>query len=510
MPTPLTSSAVTSVNFVNVNTIDSLLTGKRWVNPLISYSFPNRESWWSTDESLGYGAQLGIGEPWQIETDWLTSNDQVNFERALQQWANVANIAFTKIIETANEVGDIRVAYTKDSDELTLAWSYLPGSSVRSGDIWVNTLGLLNAQDWNPGTISFETILHEIGHTLGLKHPFFNSDKPDAATLPTSLDSIINTLMSYTYKDLEGVEGNEFSFHPTTPMVLDIAAIQYIYGANTSFHSGNDTYRYSDTGAYHEALWDAGGIDAILYSGAAPTFVNLNPIHGSFIGQPVFVQSNGVNVGKPVPNMWIAKGTIIENAITGTGNDILIGNGIANLLDGNLGIDTVLISANLAQYAVNKVANQSYDVTENSNTSNQDQLNNIERLVFNDAKLALDLDGHAGRVAKLLGAVFGASFVSNQEYVGIGLIEADRLEYQQLADYALSARGFTNHDKLVTTLWANLFGNVPSEIEKAPYIKMLDNGEISTGSLTIIAAESTANLQNINLIGLTESGIAYI
>lgn len=54
--------------------------------------------------------------------------------------------------------------------------------------------------------------------------------------------------MSYTYKDLEGVEGNEFSFHPTTPMVLDIAAIQYIYGANTSFHSGNDTYRYSDTG----------------------------------------------------------------------------------------------------------------------------------------------------------------------------------------------------------------------------------------------------------------------
>ena len=328
--------------------------------------------------------------------------------------------------------------------------------------------------------------------------------------MPTSLDSIINTLMSYTYKDLEGVEGNEFSFHPTTPMVLDIAAIQYIYGANTSFHSGNDTYRYSDTGTYHEALWDAGGIDAILYSGAAPTFVNLNPIHGSFIGQPVFVQSNGVNVGKPVPNMWIAKGTIIENAITGTGNDILIGNGIANLLDGNLGIDTVLISANLAQYAVNKAANQSYDVIENSNTSNQDQLNNIERLVFNDAKLALDLDGHAGRVAKLLGAVFGASFVSNQEYVGIGLIEADRLEYQQLADYALSARGFTNHDKLVTTLWANLFGNVPSEIEKAPYIKMLDNGEISTGSLTIIAAESTANLQNINLIGLTESGIAYI
>lgn len=510
MPTPLISGAVTSVNSANINTIDSLLAGKRWVSSSISFSFPDRESWWSTNENLGYGAQSGTGEPWQIETDWLTSNDQVNFKYALQQWANVANISFTQILETADNVGDIRVAYAKDPDELTLAWSYLPGSSVRSGDIWANTLGLLNAQDWNPGTISFETILHEIGHTLGLKHPFYNSDKPDAAILPTSLDSIIDTLMSYTYRDLEGVEGNEFSFHPTTPMVLDIAAIQYIYGTNTGFHSGNDTYHYSETGTYHEALWDAGGVDTILYSGAAPTSVNLNPAQGSFIGQPVLVQSNGVSVGKSVPNIWIAKEVIIENAITGTGNDILIGNGVGNFLDGSVGIDTVLISGNLAQYAVNKVINQSYTVTEYSNTSNQDQLNDIERLVFNDAKIALDLDGHAGWVAKLLGAVFGASFVSNQEYVGIGLIEADRIEYSQLAGYALSARGFTNHDKLVTTLWVNLFGDVPSETEKSPYIKMLENGEVSVDSLAIIAAESTANLQNINLIGLTESGIGYI
>ncbi|GKS69112.1 peptidase M10 serralysin C terminal [Nitrosomonas sp. PY1] len=510
MPTPLTSSDVTSVNFTSINTIDSLLAGKRWVNPSISYSFPDRESWWSTDENFGYGAQSGTGEPWQIETTWLTSNDQVNFERALQQWANVANVTFNKIIETANEVGDIRVAYTKDPDELTLAWSYLPGSSVRSGDIWANTLGLLNIQDWNPGTISFETILHEIGHALGLKHPFYNSDKPDAATLPTSLDSITSTLMSYTYKDLEGVEGNEFSFHPTTPMVLDIAAIQYIYGANTSLYSGNDTHHYSDTGVYHETLWDPSGIDTILYSGAAPTYIDLNPAHGSFIGQPVFVQSNGVNVGKPVPNLWIAEGAIIENAVAGTGNDILIGNGIANSLDGNLGIDTVLISGNLTQYTINKTANLSYAVVENNNATNQDQLSNIERLTFSDAKLALDLDGRAGWVAKLLGAVFGASFVSNQEYVGIGLVEADRLEYQQLADYALSAKGFTDYEKLVTTLWANLFGNMPPEAEKSFYIGMLENHEISTGNLAIIAAESAANLQNINLIGLTESGVAYI
>ncbi len=511
MPTPLVSSPVTSVNPANINSIDSLVGGKRWLNATISYSFPDRNSWWSTDEQIGYGAQTSDGEPWQSETTWLTSKDQVNFEYALQQWANVANITFTRIFESENAVGDIRAAYTKDPSELTLAWSYLPGSSVRAGDVWVNTLGLLNAQDWNPGTISFETVLHEIGHTLGLKHPFYDADKPTAAVLPDSQDDITHTLMSYTYRNLEGEEGNEFSFHPTTPMVLDIAAIQYIYGANTSFHAGNDTYNYSESGTYHETLWDAGGTDTIQYIGATPASLNLNATLSSFVGQPIYAQSNGVNIGNPIPNLWIAEGVTVENAVGGGGNDVLIGNAAANLLDGNIGIDTVIIPANLAQYSINKISNQSYRTEEISNASNQDQLNSIERLKFNDVKLALDLDNHAGWVTKLLGAVFGSGLVSNQEYVGIGLLEADNQnDYQLLANYALNAKGLINHEQIVTTLWTNLFGKSPSDAEKSLYLNMLDSGEISTAGLTIIAADSTVNTENINLVGLAQHGIAYI
>jgi len=39
---------------------------------------------------------------------------------------------------------------------------------------------------------------------------------------------------------------------------------------------------------------------------------------------------------------------------------------------------------------------------------------------------------------------------------------------------------------------------------------MLDSGEISTAGLTIIAADSTVNTENINLVGLAQHGIAYI
>lgn len=512
MTTPYVSSSVTDINPANINVIDSLLGDLRWAGATISYSFPasNSPLYWSTDPSRGYGAPFGDGEPWNSAAKSLTSRDQSNFELALQQWANVANVNFTKITETPNEVGDIRAAYSEDPDEFTLAWSYLPGSSVRAGDIWVNTFGLLNFQEWDPGTISFETILHEIGHTLGFKHPFLKPKDTTTATLPVTLDKTIYTLMSYTYANLEGDKGNEFSFHPTTPMLLDIAAIQYLYGANNNYHAGNDTYVYYESNTYHETIWDAGGTDTIQYAGTVSTRIDLNPTAASFIGQPVYVQSNGVNLGSPVPNVWIADGALIENAITDQGDDYLIGNNSSNTLDGGSGIDTVQMESQRDHYTLHK-APDGYIITDNLNPGNQDMLVAVERLEFDTIRLALDLDGHAGEVAKLLGAVFGAATVSNKTYVGIGLVEADQgMDYEQLGEFAINATGLETSDEIVTLLWNNLFGSTPTEAEKSPYVTLLDSGGISVGALAVLAADSDANASNINLVGLMQTGIGFV
>ncbi|NBQ71294.1 MAG: peptidase M10, partial [Nitrosomonadaceae bacterium] len=339
---------------------------------------------------------FGDGEPWRSDFTTLTTADQAAFVKALQQWANVANLNFVPVVETPSAVGDIRAAYTSDPDELTLAWAYLPSTGPYAGDIWINTNGLLNFQEWNPGNISYESVLHELGHALGLTHPFADPDDPSKPVLPKNQDSVIHTIMSYTYADLQGVEGNEFSFHPTTPMVLDIAAIQYLYGANTRYHTGNDTYTYNDANTYHETLWDAGGAsDTIHYEGAISSVIDLNPGNGSFIGQPVYVQLNGVNIGQPVPNVWIANNVTIENAIAGQGNDILIGNSSRNTLDGGAGIDTVQAGSARSQFTLNKTSD-GYTLTDNANPGNQDTLINIERVKFADAHVAIDLDGHAG------------------------------------------------------------------------------------------------------------------
>ncbi|AEJ00945.1 peptidase M10A and M12B matrixin and adamalysin [Nitrosomonas sp. Is79A3] len=513
MATPLTASSVIYTDPANDNQIDSLLGGTRWTNSTISYSFPasNSSLFWSTLSGSGYGSQFGDGEPWNSAAKPLTSADQDYFEQALQQWANVANINFIKVAETPSAVGDIRVAYTEDTDDSTLAWSYLPSNSTKSGDIWINTKSLLNFQDWTPGTISFETLLHEIGHALGFKHPFADPDDPTAKTLPPVLDSIMHTIMSYTYSNLQGEEGNEFSLHPTTPMVLDIAAMQYLYGANNHYHAGNDIYTYTDTNTYHETIWDAAGpSDTIQYAGAISSRIDLNPTSASFIGEPIYVQSNGVNVGLPIPNVWIADNVIIENAIAGQGDDVLIGNDSSNTLDGDSGIDTVLVQAPRDNYTLSKTSS-GYTITANANLGNQDTLMHIERLEFNDMRLALDLDGSAGEVAKLLGAVFGASAAANQDYVGIGLTEADKgLSYEQLGEFAIHATELTSHDKIVTLLWQNLFGAAPSDTQKSPYVKMLDTGEISSGGLAILAADSGVNAENIHLTGLVQTGVAFV
>ncbi len=144
-----------------------------------------------------------------------------------------------------------------------------------------------------------------------------------------------------SYSASPGDSTTQFSFYPTTPMILDVQAIQYIYGANYSYHTGNDTYTYTDANTYHETIWDAGGTDTIQYSGFLSSTIDLRAGYGSAIGWNVYVKSAyGANLYS-VKNVWIAYGVTIEKAIGGSGNDILTGNDANNSLDGGAGNDTL-------------------------------------------------------------------------------------------------------------------------------------------------------------------------
>ena len=135
---------------------------------------------------------------------------------------------------------------------------------------------------------------------------------------------------------------------------------------------------------------------------------------------------------------------------------------------------------------------------------------NVERLIFSDKSLAIDINGNAGTTAKILGAVFGKESVANKNYFGIGLSFLDSgWTYDNLAGLALDAAGAKTNDQIVSLLWTNVIGTKPTAADKQPFITLLENG-MTAGALAHLAADTSFNTTNINLVGLAQTGIEYI
>lgn len=226
----------------------------------------------------------------------------------------------------------------------------------------------------------------------------------------------------------------------------------------------------------------------------------------------------GATASLPTPEIQTFKGTSGSDTLTGTtaadrllgleGNDTLSSTAGGDTLDGGQGLDSVTYALARSAYTLHKSGSGAFSV-EKPNSAGTDALTSIERLQFSDTRLALDLDGHAGQTAKLLGAVFGAASVANKQFVGIGLSFLDAgTSYEQLAGMAMGAVGKTSHTDVVALLWTNLVGSAPSPSQAAPIVALLDGG-MSVAALTVLAADLDLNTNNIGLIGLAQTGIEY-
>jgi Ca2+-binding RTX toxin-like protein len=338
--------------------IDALLGGVKWgsagagVGATVGYSFPGASG------TAVWAAPAAYGSPHNepATASALSPANQAATRLAMQAWANLANLSLVEIGETATDVGDIRLAHTADPAIASYwGWSLYPNDYwPAGGDIWINVSQATT--DWSPGTNDFSSLLHEIGHSLGLKHPF--DDQP---VLPPSLDNEQYTLMAYEshphglFRDVVDHGGGSYSWTyftvtPRTPMLYDIAAIQYLYGANTSYHTGDDVYGFDPESPFFMTIWDAGGIDTLSVANfSLACTLDLRAGHFSRIA----IESDPLPAGASGPvatydgtdNLAIAFGVLIENAIGGSGGDVLIGNSAPNVLDGGEGNDTLSGSA---------------------------------------------------------------------------------------------------------------------------------------------------------------------
>lgn len=311
MVSPYSSSSTSAVANSGDYRIDALLSGVKWgggagTGVTLQYSFPGVGSTW------GY-----TGEPNDDGYAPLSLVEQAAFRSALNAWAEVANIQFVEVADTATNVGDIRVAWMTDPD--WGAWAYYPSSHPAGGDVWLNSTNL--SHDTTAGGYTYLAMIHELGHALGLKHPFEGS-----SILTGPEDTRQYSVMSYTYY---GGAGSE----PVSPMLYDILAIQSMYGANMSTRAGNDTYTFNTPQL--KAIWDAGGIDTFDLSGLdLGATVNLNAGTFSSIGRTTGGAAASGNIA-------IAFNVTIENVVGSAYADNVTGNGANNTLWGNGGNDTI-------------------------------------------------------------------------------------------------------------------------------------------------------------------------
>ncbi|WP_280188478.1 M10 family metallopeptidase [Delftia sp. PS-11] len=533
MPTPMNGgsqhSTVTTQSSGSSLT-DALLGPQRWSNDsgtlTLTYSFAWKNGRTATWDSSNYSS---LREP---DTGYgLSSQEQDAVRAALKAWSAVANINFVEVEESSTSVGDLRFAWTRQNNPGAAAWAYEPSSWWTSGgDVWLSSSGMSSyklASDWLPGGGAFSTLMHEIGHALGLKHPF-----EDAVRLPTNMDSDQYTVMSYTQHpygvwgtlDAKGTYNYQW-LSPETPMLLDIAAMQSLYGANTQSGSGNDTYTLTPGAAILRTLWDAGGQDTLnLAAFSRGTYIDLQP--GAFSSLPSLdappAWADKATYGKD--NLAIAWGTVIENAIGGSGDDTLLGNSANNRLqggsgndtiDGREGLDTAVYSAARASYDIQRLDGNRYTVTQrNSGADGKDTLTSIERLQFSDQRVALDVaNGDAGFTAQLIGAVYGAANARNPQLIGIGLKLLDGgTTHAQLAKMALEDRLGAGYgpEQFISALYQNLTGqNIPAD-QLSAWKTRVANGEFTDVSLTLAASAMTENNTNIGLTGMIDNGITYI
>ncbi|MBL8493724.1 MAG: hypothetical protein JNM37_05640, partial [Rhodocyclaceae bacterium] len=126
-------------------------------------------------------------------------------------------------------------------------------------------------------------------------------------------------------------------------MLYDIAAIQYLYGPNMSYHAGNDIYTFSQGQNYFQTIWDAGGTDTIVWDASTEgATIDLRPGAWSDLGNTLtFLNSSGSFLTSNSNTVAIYYTVTIENATGGQTSDTLIGNDANNILAGRGGSDVL-------------------------------------------------------------------------------------------------------------------------------------------------------------------------
>lgn len=382
------------MSYSGIELLNDITAATVWDDDTIQYGFGN-------------GGVLGLDGQFKQMFRSMFGNAKPDAQFA---FASLAENSFDMI----DSVVDIDFAYTDDPAEVDLVLAstndrpkstlegffQFPGKfdhEYAEGEYW--SIGAFNsalkelraAPEMGGGQYGSWTVLHEIGHSIGLKHT--HQEVSGIPALP-SVGKFMNN-ERYSVMSYNGASDGTKYGHAVSMMALDVAALQALYGAETYAANGS-TYGLMNArggalslaegdvqiGRAYYCIWDSGGTDAIDYQGSGKSvIINLNDATLDTSGYDADLQSlfseirdtNFVNfmsksLKAGIFDSWhnaggffsqvldvkngkyaaidggysIAHGAVIENATGGNAADMLIGNEHDNGMSGGDGDDTLL------------------------------------------------------------------------------------------------------------------------------------------------------------------------
>jgi Ca2+-binding RTX toxin-like protein len=326
-----------------VTDFTALLSGKYWNGievtgrpVIVTYSFP------SSAPAYISGVE-GFTAATVSSFQAFTATMQAQARAALGEWSAASGLVFLEVAPGQGDInfqlvnfnttpyGGAGIAFYPFGNWNSFTYPYFTTSLDASGDVFMDT------QDVSAGAVNYGTLLHEIGHAIGLKHPtelVFNGASGVYHYQVLSADDPDLTIMATVGENGGGTP---------TLKPLDKAAAAALYGPA----GGGGVYTTSASGANNVSSWS---FDAVTQTVTQVGFATDDVIRGTSVADLI----HGLDGADTLSGL---AGNDTLNG--GAGNDKLFGGQGINRLVGGQGDDFYLLEN--ATDTVIENLNEGYD-----------------------------------------------------------------------------------------------------------------------------------------------------
>ena len=321
--------------FIHVSTLDGASSGDYEIS-LIENTIPEGTydeiadylivGYWEFQRGGGRQAfDVAPGGVLTVDITTLAAAGQQLARWALEAWTNVTGIQFEFV-----NVGDAHITFSDNRPGVNGGPVAVNNGVIISSSINIDA-GYIDDFELSIDSFPLQLYIHEIGHALGLGHagPYPAPGAP--ASYAFGIDTIFlneswqTTIMSYAEQNINTFRSASLAKY-ITPMIVDIIAIQNLYGVPDDIRTGDTVYGYrSNVDGYLGQVFR-------LWTDEKNPFITIDA--GYFTS--TFALTDLDNDGDPDIVMGSREGTFhyIENAGTSTVPDFIQRTGATNPLDG--------------------------------------------------------------------------------------------------------------------------------------------------------------------------------